>query len=191
MGFRFPRTGPSARRAIGAALLWGTFGIAILTSLVSTWWWVNGGFFSVYSRDEPPHSDPTPDAPVLHTSLYIFAGHGWIIIAGVRELDTGAWETRIWTPASHLASIPEVLRVDRSVGPGPEWHLEAWLRAGVLSAAAAGCATLILATTIICWYRRRREPGRCHACGYDLTGNTSGRCPECGAVAVYDRNRVV
>ena len=33
------------------------------------------------------------------------------------------------------------------------------------------------------WYldrRRPRQPGRC-ACGYDLTGNVSGRCPECGA----------
>lgn len=29
--------------------------------------------------------------------------------------------------------------------------------------------------------RRRVAPGFC-ACGYDLTGNTSGRCPECGTV---------
>ena len=27
--------------------------------------------------------------------------------------------------------------------------------------------------------RRRPAPGKCR-CGYDLTGNTSGRCPECG-----------
>jgi hypothetical protein len=27
--------------------------------------------------------------------------------------------------------------------------------------------------------RRRPAPGACR-CGYDLTGNTSGRCPECG-----------
>ena len=24
-------------------------------------------------------------------------------------------------------------------------------------------------------------PGSCKKCGYDLTGNVSGRCPECGA----------
>lgn len=29
-------------------------------------------------------------------------------------------------------------------------------------------------------YRRRRR-GLCLACGYDLTGNVSGVCPECGA----------
>jgi hypothetical protein len=28
---------------------------------------------------------------------------------------------------------------------------------------------------------RRRKRGECVACGYDLTGNVSGICPECGA----------
>lgn len=28
--------------------------------------------------------------------------------------------------------------------------------------------------------RTRRRLGQCLACGYDLTGNVSGRCPECG-----------
>ena len=27
---------------------------------------------------------------------------------------------------------------------------------------------------------KRREQGLCLACGYDLTGNLSGVCPECG-----------
>jgi predicted RNA-binding Zn-ribbon protein involved in translation (DUF1610 family) len=26
----------------------------------------------------------------------------------------------------------------------------------------------------------RKEKGQCLACGYDLTGNVSGTCPECG-----------
>ncbi len=35
--------------------------------------------------------------------------------------------------------------------------------------------------TILCWRRDRRyPPGHCQKCGYDLTGNTSGACPECG-----------
>ena len=29
--------------------------------------------------------------------------------------------------------------------------------------------------------RRRRKRGECVACGYNLTGNVSGVCPECGA----------
>jgi hypothetical protein len=31
------------------------------------------------------------------------------------------------------------------------------------------------------FFRPRRQPtGKCRNCGYDLTGNLSGRCPECG-----------
>ncbi|MCB9850952.1 MAG: hypothetical protein H6817_09650 [Phycisphaerales bacterium] len=32
-------------------------------------------------------------------------------------------------------------------------------------------------------WRKRRISGRCTQCGYDLTGNTSGVCPECGQPA--------
>ena len=34
------------------------------------------------------------------------------------------------------------------------------------------------------WYLDRPlpPPGHCQKCGYDLTGNVSGRCPECGTV---------
>ncbi len=32
------------------------------------------------------------------------------------------------------------------------------------------------------WYRRAK--GRCLACGYSLTGNESGSCPECGVSAI-------
>lgn len=35
--------------------------------------------------------------------------------------------------------------------------------------------------TIVLFRRDRRTPSHCcHSCGYDLTGNTSGTCPECG-----------
>jgi hypothetical protein len=35
--------------------------------------------------------------------------------------------------------------------------------------------------TVWLWRRDRRpKPGHCQRCGYDLTGNTSGTCPECG-----------
>ncbi len=40
------------------------------------------------------------------------------------------------------------------------------------------------------WVDRRRFPsGHCRGCGYDLTGNVSGSCPECGAVWAPDRGR--
>jgi hypothetical protein len=41
---------------------------------------------------------------------------------------------------------------------------------------------LIGTVTAFLWYvdRRRTHLGHCQHCGYDLTGNVSGRCPECG-----------
>ncbi len=41
---------------------------------------------------------------------------------------------------------------------------------------------LITVPTAFLWWldRRRTPPGHCHHCGYDLTGNVSGVCPECG-----------
>jgi hypothetical protein len=40
----------------------------------------------------------------------------------------------------------------------------------------AGCLVAILLLD----ERTRVRPGLCAACGYDLTANVSGRCPECG-----------
>ncbi|UCG16963.1 MAG: hypothetical protein JSV19_02800 [Phycisphaerales bacterium] len=35
--------------------------------------------------------------------------------------------------------------------------------------------------TAILWYRDRRPPtGHCQTCAYNLTGNVTGVCPECG-----------
>lgn len=33
------------------------------------------------------------------------------------------------------------------------------------------------------WKRLPAHPGLCKSCGYSLTGNRSGKCPECGAKA--------
>ena len=49
---------------------------------------------------------------------------------------------------------------------------------------------IVLLTAILpaLWFRdhlarrRRLRTGLCRSCGYDLTGNTSGVCPECGEV---------
>ena len=34
--------------------------------------------------------------------------------------------------------------------------------------------------TALLWTKRKPRPGHCKKCGYDLTGNVSGICPECG-----------
>ena len=44
------------------------------------------------------------------------------------------------------------------------------------------CFLLTAIPTAWLWHRDRRRvrPGCCLRCGYDLTGNLSGVCPECG-----------
>jgi hypothetical protein len=40
---------------------------------------------------------------------------------------------------------------------------------------------IVFTPTLLLWHRDRKlRPGHCRKCDYDLTGNTSGRCPECG-----------
>ena len=64
----------------------------------------------------------------------------------------------------------------------PGW--ERWKTWGdLLSIAFLLCVGLFCGIT---WYfartysARRYPRGHCQGCGYDLTGNVSGRCPECG-----------
>ena len=39
----------------------------------------------------------------------------------------------------------------------------------------------LLFSSVILWYRNRMPPsGHCRSCDYDLTGNVSGKCSECG-----------
>ena len=48
----------------------------------------------------------------------------------------------------------------------------------------------LVAATATAWIwrlDRRRPPGACPKCHYDLTGNTTGICPECGAAKPTDR----
>jgi hypothetical protein len=57
--------------------------------------------------------------------------------------------------------------------PGSTRHIELPLYILLLAAA--------LPTLLVWWFwPKPPKPGHCR-CGYDLTGNTSGVCPECGA----------
>jgi len=44
----------------------------------------------------------------------------------------------------------------------------------------AGPGHALLISAVIYQIRKRPRKGYCAACDYDLTGNVSGRCPECG-----------
>ena len=74
------------------------------------------------------------------------------------------WETRI-----HVASFL--------------WRLVLLI---VVNLLVAPFLTAVTMTVVTLWYmrQRKREPPFCSVCSYNLTGNTSGTCPECGTKIV-------
>lgn len=63
-------------------------------------------------------------------------------------------------------------------------QLEGVIRAGIILFLLFGVAILVGVLMLVLGLRGRRsghEP-RCRKCGYDLTGNRSGKCPECGTL---------
>lgn len=83
------------------------------------------------------------------------------------------------------ASGPNRFTARVRIGTGIDWpppsDLSARTRRYVAIPLWMPLVALVIPTTAL-WWRDRRpiQPGRCGNCGYDLTGNVSGRCPECG-----------
>ena len=84
--------------------------------------------------------------------------------------------------------VPEAVLVPQSgtlnlhLGQGDYWEIPLWI-----------IALLLAAYPLYVWARgphvRRRhrlKHGLCLECGYDLTGNVSGICPECGTLITTD-----
>jgi len=86
----------------------------------------------------------------------------------------------------------EESRLPPNLAGPPKWHETLGLSALPQSLRLFGKLMILMplwlpflgaaVPTAILWHRDRRtvEPGCCQRCGYNLTGNTSGICPECG-----------
>jgi hypothetical protein len=77
----------------------------------------------------------------------------------------------------------------RALGGGMPWKIVAVAYAGYGLGFAGTIAARALEGRQSRKTRRRRQ-GLCTECGYDLTGNVSGKCPECG-VHVNPRARLI
>lgn len=102
-------------------------------------------------------------APRPTTSLDVFQMACWCLMAGCLGVKHGI------PPRSYFTYIngfwPSYLD---AVGT----HAELGMLSGLIA---------ILTATLLFRPPPIPKPGCCSGCGYDLTGNTSGVCPECGA----------
>jgi hypothetical protein len=105
------------------------------------------------------------------------------------------WQTdkgKPWSRDEHKVALFQFFRGTDSCwlesGVGIPWTAHPNPRFAGASAISAPIWSLLLPiVAAFCWSfkkmaheRRLARPGRCHACGYDLFGNVSGICPECG-----------
>jgi hypothetical protein len=74
-----------------------------------------------------------------------------------------------WVPRFEPSEIfPR--KIGRLTTPQFDLHFPLWIPV----------ITFLMPTIILFKRKPRSLPGRCDTCGYNLTGNTSGKCPECG-----------
>ena len=95
------------------------------------------------------------------------------------------------TVRAHLMMERNLAALRQRYGPSVHVHdtyvgvasfgrrMSAWVPIAVTAALPAAWLLLFLARRLLLPMRRERL-GLCRSCGYDLTGNTSGTCPECG-----------
>ena len=128
-----------------------------------------------------------PLLPVITSCRNACGAVGWWGMKRVRSVQGGESSGGRRLLPSHLywvLALPAALLVAvemvRRDATGFHWN---WSflgqKAGLLAVAAVFAAAAV-------WLqsddrrKRRKERGQCHHCGYSLTGNVSGVCPECG-----------
>jgi len=169
-------------------LMLATVGLWVRSYWVSDYWGITTR--SLYSND---NTEIESETGLLHLyslwNHWNFANnemeHSDFIYDPISVYDLTA-RTRVWfdpIPQSQIV-LPQTMAVfwewtettDKS-GTWYERKVELYIRHWFL--------TLIFATLPALWLfkwnkRRKLGPNACPACGYDLTGNESGVCPECG-----------
>jgi hypothetical protein len=127
---------------------------------------------------------------VLLLILWLASGWYWIFLSDTRFARTYAFNGRIdlsWQQNYVQATALAYGELSNGQFPG-------WQRGGGWNVSFANglptlsgpivdllVATLVIAAAGLFWPLRRRRHGHCKACDYNLTGNESGRCPECGS----------
>ena len=128
-------------------------------------------------------------------AVWLLSGFRWFYMSDGRRVTAHASDGILTVDTYPTPGIRSTL-----IASGPkQFHVRPapWLSLRPLtlwtSTAYGGTATValplalppaaLLLPTCLFWFwphARGTSPGHCRKCGYDLTGNVTGRCPECG-----------
>ena len=140
-----------------------------ILSLLSAAAFVASGWWLLAVRVTPT------DGPVLSVSS------GMCVVCLGRQGERG-WAARPTTPRYDPGSF---------VQRWPNWaYWNKWTRRGrFIYVPIYAVFAAVAIPTLLVWrlWPRPVDPGCCR-CGYDLTDNTSGTCPECGLTTIMDRD---
>ena len=134
----------------------------------------------------PPPMPPGENWKPRPISVYVRMQDAKLFIGYRRVLDSPAPPRRRYVPQYRLfgyaysvisVKVPSIVYFRL---------MKAWAPAWIVAPAFATYPTIAFIRGPVRRWRRRRR-GECVACGYDLTGNVSGVCPECGAPVQRER----
>lgn len=111
------------------------------------------------------------------------------LVRGMQFTEVGVGQAELWCSRYDLPKGPEPTRSFKFyLTPPNDSQYRHWLPHVVRH--QGFCRVILplwiplwlvaLPTIFLFWHDCRVPPGHCQTCGYDLTGNTSGVCPECG-----------
>jgi hypothetical protein len=139
----------------------------------------DGRFASAAAAPPPPVTPPSPlvgnTLDLLARCTVIAAPIVWLggLLAGVVERRRGSRFAEVALASAIAATVAWIVR--------PGGFTTERGHVGV----ALGLIAMLIAVRVLRWLRRVERSRRlhfCYTCGYDLTGNVSGACPECGTI---------
>ena len=179
--FRRAAKWAGAGASVVVLLLWAAsyFWQAMFMWTGKTWWWETTCGGGTLTLSWFPSDSKIALPRGMRTGLYLFP-HAWLAEHTTVNPQSVAHRYHYGFVVPRLLARTGVeMRSNLAGNPGLLWILvPLWL-------------LLLLAgvpTAFLFWRDRRKPPGHCRQCGYDLTGNVSGRCPECGAEIVPTRD---
>jgi hypothetical protein len=120
----------------------------------------------------------------------LFATVEWVDTLGEERIAWGSG--RVLLTLQDFERIPICARYSGFHELQARWSLSWWWSSRRISATIPLWLPFLLVAlpTAFLFYRDRRRPGpnHCQQCGYNLTGNLSGTCPECGMPVTRESN---